>query len=105
MPTDVPRGRRPYKGRDGMRPLEARQADSYVIDGGRAGAARLAMLARVRASASEDFVVRAGLQPGHRCLDLGCGSGELTCRLAGPPPPGGGGGGDFDPGGISVPVE
>jgi SAM-dependent methyltransferase len=97
MPTDVPVGRRPYKERDGMRPLEARQADSYVIDGGRPGAARLAVLARVRASASEDFVLRAGLQPGHRCLDLGCGSGELTCRLAELAAPGEVVGVDFDP--------
>jgi SAM-dependent methyltransferase len=88
-----------------MRPLEARQADSYVIDGGRAGAARLAMLARVRASASEDFVLRAGLAPGHRCLDLGCGSGELTCRLAELAAPGEVVGMDFDPVVVSVAVE
>jgi SAM-dependent methyltransferase len=90
-----------------MRPLEALhlQADSYVIEGGRAGAARLAVLARVRASASEDFVLRAGLQPGHRCLDLGCGSGELTCRLAELAAPGEVVGVDFDPAVIAVATE
>jgi ubiquinone/menaquinone biosynthesis C-methylase UbiE len=61
-----------------MRPL----SDSYAIDGGRPGAARLAVLARVRASASEDFLLRAGLRAGQRCLDLGGGARELTARLA-----------------------
>jgi SAM-dependent methyltransferase len=88
-----------------MRPIEAPQADPYVIDGGRPGAARLAVLARVRASASEDFVVRAGLQPGHRCLDLGCGSGELACRLAELAAPGEVVAVDFDPVVIAVATE
>jgi len=78
---------------------------SYVIDGGRSGAARLAVLARVRASASEDFVRRAGLRSGDRCLDLGCGSGELTMRLAEIAAPGEVVGVDFDAAIIAVARE
>ncbi len=88
-----------------MEPLADPQPRSYVIDGGRAGAARLAVLARVRASASEDFMLRAGLRPGHRCLDLGCGSGELTCRIAELAAPGEVIGVDFDPVVIEVANE
>ncbi len=94
MPTDVPGVARAYNGDRAMRPPA--DTSSYVIDGGRSGAARLAVLARVRASASEDFVRRAGLRPGDRCLDLGCGSGELTMRLAEIAAPGEVVGIDFD---------
>jgi SAM-dependent methyltransferase len=88
-----------------MRSLDAPQAGTYVIDGGRQGAARLAVLARVRASASENFLVRAGLLAGHRCLDLGCGSGELTYRLAELAAPGEVVGVDFDPVVIAIAAE
>jgi ubiquinone/menaquinone biosynthesis C-methylase UbiE len=83
----------------------ALDTSSYVIDGGRSGAARLAVLARVRASASEDFVCRAGLRAGDRCLDLGCGSGELTLRLADLAAPGEVVGIDFDPAVVAVARE
>jgi ubiquinone/menaquinone biosynthesis C-methylase UbiE len=63
------------------------------------------VLARVRASASEDFVRRAGLRPGDRCLDLGCGSGELTMRLAELATPGEVVGIDFDPEVVAVARE
>lgn len=88
-----------------MRPPTDSDTTSYVIDGGRPGAARLAVLARVRASASEDFMLRAGLRAGHRCLDLGCGSGELTTRLAEIAAPGEVVGIDFDPGIVAVATE
>jgi ubiquinone/menaquinone biosynthesis C-methylase UbiE len=88
-----------------MRPRTDSDTSSYVIDGGRPGAARLAVLARVRASASEDFMLRSGLQAGHRCLDLGCGSGELATRLAEIAAPGEVVGIDFDPGVVAVATE
>jgi ubiquinone/menaquinone biosynthesis C-methylase UbiE len=90
---------------DRMEFLADSPTSSYVIDGGRSGAARLAVLARVRASASEDFMRRAGLRAGHRCLDLGCGSGELTYRLAELAAPGDVVGVDFDRGVIAVATE
>jgi ubiquinone/menaquinone biosynthesis C-methylase UbiE len=88
-----------------MESLADSPTSSYVIDGGRSGAARLAVLARVRASASEDFMRRAGLRAGHRCLDLGCGSGELTYRLAELAAPGEVVGVDFDRGVVAVATE
>jgi SAM-dependent methyltransferase len=103
MPTDVLGAARAYNRDPAMRPPT--DTSSYVIDGGRSGAARLAVLARVRASASEDFVRRAGLRPGDRCLDLGCGSGELTMRLAELAAPGEVVGIDFDPEVVAVARE
>jgi len=88
-----------------MRPLADPDNRSYVIDGGRPGAARLAVLARVRASASEDFLLRAGLKAGDRCLDLGCGSGELTSRVAELAAPGEVIGVDFDADVVAVAIE
>jgi SAM-dependent methyltransferase len=88
-----------------MKRLDDISTQSYVIDGGRSGAARLAILARVRASTSEDFMRRAGLRAGHRCLDLGCGTGELTYRLAELAAPGDVVGVDFDRGVIAVATE
>ena len=88
-----------------MRPLADADNRSYIIDGGRPGAARLAVLARVRASASEDFLLRAGLKAGDRCLDLGCGSGELTSRVAELAAPGEVLGVDFDADVIAVAIE
>ena len=48
---------------------------------------------------------RAGLRAGHRCLDLGCGSGELTYRLAELAAPGEVVGVDFDRGVVAVATE
>jgi ubiquinone/menaquinone biosynthesis C-methylase UbiE len=61
--------------------------ERYVLRGGRWGYDRLQMLARVRRADTLELLRRAGLRPGVRCLDLGCGGGEVTfeiARLAGP---------------------
>jgi SAM-dependent methyltransferase len=73
------------------------QASPYIIDGGERGADRLAMLARVTASQTEAFLLRAGVRPGADCIDLGCGPGHVTGRLAELAAPGRVVGVDFDP--------
>ena len=54
----------------------------YVIRGGREGYDRLQVLARSRWPDTEDLFERIGVAPGMRCIDLGCGGGEVTFELA-----------------------
>ena len=61
--------------------------ERYVIRGGSDGYQRLQMLARQHHPGTVEVLRLAGLRPGMRCLDLGCGSGDVTfelARLAGP---------------------
>lgn len=61
--------------------------ERYVIRGGESGYQRLQMLARVQNPNTLEVLRQAGLRPGMRCLDVGCGSGDVTfelARLAGP---------------------
>ncbi len=53
-----------------------------MIRGGRAGYDRLQVLARKFWPATSEFLERAGVSPGMRCLDLGCGGGDVSLRLA-----------------------
>lgn len=50
---------------------------------GEEGAERLRLLARVKWPGTRDLLRRAGLKRGMRCLDVGCGIGEVTCGMAG----------------------
>ncbi|WP_426561045.1 methyltransferase domain-containing protein [Angustibacter sp. McL0619] len=63
--------------------------DRYVIRGGRAGADRLLVLARIWAATTSDLLDRCGVPSGARCLDLGCGAGDVTLELARRAGPGG----------------
>jgi ubiquinone/menaquinone biosynthesis C-methylase UbiE len=63
--------------------------ERYVIQGGRRGYDRLLLLARDRWSDTLALFQRAGLSPGMRCLDLGCGGGEVTLEMAKLVTPGG----------------
>jgi ubiquinone/menaquinone biosynthesis C-methylase UbiE len=54
----------------------------YTIEGGDADADRLARQAHVMQDATEAFLLRAGLASGARCLDLGCGQGQITIAMA-----------------------
>jgi SAM-dependent methyltransferase len=56
--------------------------EQYVIRGGRAGADRLAVLARALGPGTRELLDRVGVAPGSRCLDLGCGPGLVTVELA-----------------------
>jgi cyclopropane fatty-acyl-phospholipid synthase-like methyltransferase len=61
--------------------------ERYVIRGGREGYARLRVLAAARRASTLELFQLAGLRPGMRCVDLGCGSGDVTpgmAALAGP---------------------
>jgi SAM-dependent methyltransferase len=56
--------------------------ERYVIQGGRLGAERLAVLARTWWPTTEDLFKRVGLDVGMSCLDLGCGGGDVTVEMA-----------------------
>ena len=60
-----------------------------MIRGGRDGYDRLLALARDRWPDTAALFGRAGLSPGMRCLDLGCGGGEVTLQIASLVAPGG----------------
>lgn len=55
---------------------------NYIISGGKPGADRLTILANATWPTSKSFLLRAGLTSGMRCLDVGCGNGEISLRLA-----------------------
>jgi len=53
-----------------------------VIRGGREGYDRLLLLARASWPDTAALFGRAGIQPGMKCIDLGCGGGEVTFEMA-----------------------
>jgi SAM-dependent methyltransferase len=60
---------------------------AYIIRGGVAGRERLRVLSRVMGPMTARLLERSGVEPGARCLDVGCGGGDVTlmlARLAGP---------------------
>ena len=63
--------------------------ERYVPQGGQAGYDRLVLLSRERWPDTERLLLRAGLSPGMRCLDLGCGGGQVTIEIAKRIAPGG----------------
>jgi SAM-dependent methyltransferase len=54
----------------------------YVIRGGVEGKKRLEVLAQAMWPTTSRLLERAGLAAGMRCLDLGCGGGDVTLELA-----------------------
>jgi ubiquinone/menaquinone biosynthesis C-methylase UbiE len=56
--------------------------ERYTIRGGQQGYDRLQILARAVWPDTADLLDRIGVCPGMDCLDLGCGSGDVTLQLA-----------------------
>src|SRR5262245_53520071 len=56
--------------------------NDYVLRGGDHGAERLRLLASVKWPTTKPLLDRAGLRPGMRCLDVGCGGGAVAFRIA-----------------------
>ncbi|MCI4364544.1 MAG: methyltransferase domain-containing protein [Thermoplasmata archaeon] len=63
--------------------------ERYAIRGGKEGYERLLLLARERWPETRALFQRAGLRPGMRCLDVGCGGGEVSLEMARLVSPGG----------------
>jgi ubiquinone/menaquinone biosynthesis C-methylase UbiE len=61
----------------------------YVLRGGVKGAERLRLLAAVKWPTTKTLLDRVGLRQGMRCLDVGCGIGAVTLRMAEAVGPGG----------------
>lgn len=55
---------------------------TYAIRGGEEGARRLDLLAQVVGPTTDAFLGGAGITPGMTCLDIGCGAGHVSRRLA-----------------------
>jgi len=54
----------------------------YTIQAGRIDAPRLRRQAEVMGVATRAFLTRTGLGPGWKCVDVGCGVGEVTLDIA-----------------------
>src|SRR5262245_11424540 len=57
-------------------------ASHYVIRGGLEGRERLRVIARVMHPSTSVLFDRLGVASGQRCLDVGCGGGDVTLTLA-----------------------
>ena len=58
------------------------EPEGYVLRGGRAGAERLRLLNRVKWPTTEALLGESGLRSGMSCLDVGCGGGDVTLKMA-----------------------
>jgi SAM-dependent methyltransferase len=58
------------------------RSEDYVLRGGLAGAERLRLLNRVKWPTTEPLLKAAGLRAGISCLDMGCGGGDVTLKMA-----------------------
>jgi SAM-dependent methyltransferase len=80
----------------------ARPAATYAIQGGTVGRDRLRVLSGVLAPATGALLDRIGLPAAARCLDAGCGGGDVTRMIASRVPAGRVTGTDRDPATIAL---
>jgi SAM-dependent methyltransferase len=57
--------------------------ERYVLATGEEGEERLAVVNEVHGPDTRAFLLRAGLKPGMRVADIGCGIGTISCWMAG----------------------
>jgi ubiquinone/menaquinone biosynthesis C-methylase UbiE len=57
-------------------------SDSYILQVGQQGSDRLKLLDEIYGPFTQNFIKRAGLQPGMEVIDIGCGTGNTSCWLA-----------------------
>src|SRR5204862_2365260 len=55
----------------------------YVISGGREGKERLKLLSQVMLPNTSQLLKTVGISEGMKCLDVGCGGGDVTRLMAG----------------------
>jgi ubiquinone/menaquinone biosynthesis C-methylase UbiE len=58
------------------------RSEHYVLATGEEGAYRLHLVNSVHGPDTEAFLLRAGLRPGMRVADIGCGIGTISCWMA-----------------------
>jgi SAM-dependent methyltransferase len=61
---------------------DSSRTSAYMIRGGAPGRERLRVLARAMRPTTTALLDRVGIPPGARCLDVGCGGGDVTLELA-----------------------
>lgn len=56
--------------------------EKYIVSIGDEGSKALVLLDEVFNKSTQEFLMNAGLKPGMKVLDIGCGSGLMTCWIA-----------------------
>jgi SAM-dependent methyltransferase len=64
------------------RPFVGVTGSRYIMRGGLGGRERLRVLSRTMGPPTAGLLSRIDISPGARCLDVGCGGGDVTLKLA-----------------------